>query len=369
VFETMRQLHPRGTANRGVCVDADGAVVGPDCVLIRRTPIGYRCVTRTAADDIQRVLLASEDNPDWLYEQGQRIAAALDRGEIALAQIYGLRIPISELDDRQLKRLAAITAFHKIGFDPDEPRIPAGQPGGGEWTTGGDAGVDAAALDTSDHGTLSVAADAHIAPVEDVTMPSQGSSDPGGDGPTVAERDLETKLIEAGYRLPLWAWAVVRALYRLFMAYGGDISVLLTYLEDRGLRLDELPAVIKSLFDPPRPLIELQTDKPPRGFDTANQLRAYLGDPPPGYEWHHIIEQNGQTREDLNTPEGIRTWIQNTENMVMIPVIKHYCINGFMSQTAPPKSGIVLRNTVRSMEPKDQRQMGIILLMLCRVIK
>src|SRR5262249_13792485 len=28
----------------------------------------------------------------------------------------------------------------KAGFDPNEPRIPAGQEGGGEWTSGGGAG-------------------------------------------------------------------------------------------------------------------------------------------------------------------------------------------------------------------------------------
>jgi hypothetical protein len=368
----MWRLQPRGATNRGVAVDADGAMLGPDCLLVQRTASGYRAVGLQPMCDMQRIVRLGKDDPNWLYQQSQRIADALDRREIALAQIYGLRIPVRDLDGGQLKQLAAIAPLAKAGFDPDEPRLPAGQPGGGEWTAGGDAGaarIDAVALDTSDHGTLPVAADAHIAPVEDTAMPGQGSGEPEGDSPTATERDLERKLIEAGYRLPLWAWAVVRALYRLFMEHGGDISVLLTYLEDRGLRLDELPAVIKSLFDPPRPLIELQTDKPPRGFDTANQLKAYLGDPPPGYEWHHIIEQNGQIRDDLITPEGIRTWIQNTDNMIMIPVIKHYCINGIMSSTFPRGSGIILRNTVRNMEPKDQHQMGIILLMLCRVIK
>jgi len=34
----MRRLHPRGRESRGVAVDADGAMLGPDCVLVRRTP-------------------------------------------------------------------------------------------------------------------------------------------------------------------------------------------------------------------------------------------------------------------------------------------------------------------------------------------
>jgi hypothetical protein len=131
----MYRLHPRGAANRGVCVDADGAILGPDWSLVKRTSAGYRVAPRDAARDIQKVLLIDRESPDWLYAQGQRIADALSRGEVALAQIYGLRIPIGYIDQRQLERLAAIATLAKAGFNPDEPRIPAGQPGGGEWTT------------------------------------------------------------------------------------------------------------------------------------------------------------------------------------------------------------------------------------------
>ena len=88
---------------------------------------------------MQRILRLDKDDPNWLYEQSQRIAAALDRGEIALAQIYGLRIPVRDLDGRQLKQLGALAPLAKADFNPDEPRLPAGQPGGGEWTTGGEA--------------------------------------------------------------------------------------------------------------------------------------------------------------------------------------------------------------------------------------
>jgi hypothetical protein len=132
----MYRLHPRGAGNRGVCVDAEGAMLGPDWSLVERTLGGYRVAPRIASRDIQKALRIDREGPDWLHAQGQRIADALSRGEIALAQIYGLRIPIGEFDHRQLKQLAAIATLTKAGFNPDEPRIPAGQPGGGEWTTG-----------------------------------------------------------------------------------------------------------------------------------------------------------------------------------------------------------------------------------------
>src|SRR5262249_15492345 len=119
MFDSMRRLHPRGAANRGVSVDAAGAMLGPNCTLVNRSPRGYRPISRTHAASLQKPLLDTDRDPDWLFEQCARIAEALDRGELALAQIYGLRIPINDLTDAQLKRAAAISEFSKSGYDPD----------------------------------------------------------------------------------------------------------------------------------------------------------------------------------------------------------------------------------------------------------
>jgi hypothetical protein len=119
-------------------------------------------------------------------------------------------------------------------------------------------------------------------------------------------REFNAHLVEVGYPLSQEMWSAARDLYRLFRDSGGNLEALYGYLRDRGLRLDELPDVLRSVFDPAKPLSALQTTKPPQGFDSEAALRAYLGDPPPGYEWHHIIEQNGQFRPDLTSSEGIR---------------------------------------------------------------
>jgi hypothetical protein len=86
---------------------------------------------------VQGLVLRDHQDPDWLFRQCDRIARALDDGQIALAQIYGLHIPLDELDDRRLAQLGRIAAFAKAGFNPDEPRVPKGDPHGGEWTNGG----------------------------------------------------------------------------------------------------------------------------------------------------------------------------------------------------------------------------------------
>ncbi len=130
----MRRLHPRGAANRGICVDAEGAMLGPDCILVRRSPHGFRGIEREHAQALQKCALMEGRDRDLLFRQSQRIAEALDKGEIALAQIYGLHIPVVDLDDRRLARISKIDFAR--GYNPDEPRIPKGNPHGGEWTTG-----------------------------------------------------------------------------------------------------------------------------------------------------------------------------------------------------------------------------------------
>jgi hypothetical protein len=120
-------------------------MLGADCVLVRRTPAGFRGVDRDEASAVQKCALDTFAERDWLFRQCERIAAALNKGEIALAQIYGLRIPVGELDERRLSRIAA-ARFAKTGFNPDEPRLPSGDPHGGEWTTGGGVAAEPADL-------------------------------------------------------------------------------------------------------------------------------------------------------------------------------------------------------------------------------
>jgi hypothetical protein len=145
MFDNMHRLHARGPTNPGICVDRDGAMLGPDCVLVGRTPRGFRGIGREAASALQKCAGIERDD-DWLFRQCEYIADSLNKGQIALAQIYGLRIPVGSVDDRLLKDLAA-ERFTKWSFNPDEPRLPKGDQHGGEWTTGADGG--AAALLTS----------------------------------------------------------------------------------------------------------------------------------------------------------------------------------------------------------------------------
>jgi len=129
-FENMRRLDVRGLASRGVAVDTEGATLGPDCMLVRRTAAGYRCLRREEAAMLQKVLFSGEeDAPDRLFTLSHGIARALGRGELALAQIYGLRIPIAELDSGQLRQLAGSERkTHGIGRSSALTQLPRASP-------------------------------------------------------------------------------------------------------------------------------------------------------------------------------------------------------------------------------------------------
>jgi hypothetical protein len=124
-------------------------------------------IGRDLAAALQKCALAEGRDRDLLFRQSQRIAEALDKGELALAQIFGLHIPVANLDDRQLARISRIS-FAKA-YNPDEPRVPEGNPHGGEWTTGGTSGAAPA-------GSADAGAD------NDDGGGDDGGGDDGGDG-------------------------------------------------------------------------------------------------------------------------------------------------------------------------------------------
>ena len=115
----MRRLHARSSSSRGVSVDVEGATLGPDCILVRRTPQGYRCVSQNEAAALQALVIDREDDPNWLFRQCHRIVKALTDQNLALAQIYGLSIPIVGLNREQLQKLASIARFTKANFNSD----------------------------------------------------------------------------------------------------------------------------------------------------------------------------------------------------------------------------------------------------------
>ncbi len=338
----MRRLYPRGRDSRGGVVDADGAMLGPDCILVRHDPGAYRCLAPAEAAAIQAAILGPGHPPDWLFQQSRRIAAALDQGEVALAQIYGLYIPIAELDDTGLSKLAAIASLIKAGFDPSEPRIPKGEPGAGQWTY----------------------EEGYAKPREDKGQPGAGSSggETGNEPPASAGGD------EAGgahpsmeYRLPIPAerpatatdrYAVVRQTARwlrqaaaLGALYAPEprVKAVLLVIEGTAWLAEYWPEIRSYYLDGSKSLAELQ---------------AAVDDRQPGYEDHHIVEGQYGSRSDQSNALRFGDRLESRENMVRIPKWSHVDISAWYSRLNP-QYGMTPREFLRGKSWAEQYAVGL----------
>ncbi|HLI11305.1 MAG TPA: hypothetical protein VKY65_06865 [Alphaproteobacteria bacterium] len=315
---------------RSAYLSEKGAFLGRGTPLLelRRDATDRSCWQPRPLEELERVLSAGYGVP---IDLGSRmgaldaVARALSAGDAARAAVALLHARLPPLPGpAAARRLAEADRLAK--YSPSQTRIPKGQAGGGRWTRDGEDDAD---------GT--------------------------------AHRDANALLQDIAYTLPPKEAELAKKLFALLKESPIDLAALWDALKAERLDFDNLHAVLKSAFDPPRTLAELQTARPPQGFTSWAALQDYLEPAPPGYEWHHIIEQ-AQTRPDLTSSEGRRKWIQNTENVVLIPVLKHMLISGYMSSVIT-KNGLRYRDAIRLHDPDIQREIGLGLLRRFGVLK
>jgi len=242
--------------------------------------------------------------------------AALDHGASPRALFETLR-----LDGRYIDAL-------EKRYNPDQPRVPAGHPHGGEWTSGdwSDAtNGDASSRNVpSQHQVLSDATPDNAwkpgaqyaanepppgighnqgPPLED---PPEGPKTPPPFNTRAFWSFIKVAtqwLVKAGWRpvLPI----AIRM--ELEATAGGRIGLFLATMETAYWTYRAYP-YIHSYFDPPK---------------TLEDLRNNIGR---GYDEHHIVER--WSRND-GVPEA---QIGSPDNIVSIPKLKHWEINSWLGK-------------------------------------
>lgn len=154
----------------------------------------------------------------------------------------------------------------KAGFRPEQPRVPAGHPDGGEW-------VD----EDGDADLILIGGD-----------PEDISKFPEKPPPTTRERNV---------------WAIRVAKY-----------LLETNVQFQTAR------VANWIWDHARDRIIAYQDEP----KYLDQLRRAVAEPKPGHDIHHIVEQT-PARRDGFAGERIEDW----RNLVRIPTYRHWQITGW----------------------------------------
>jgi hypothetical protein len=191
--------------------------------------------------------------------------------------------------------------LHKAGFRPDEPRIPAGNPDGGQWTDGGGSG--------SSSRTGSSDRPSRILQINDDDAPDIANH------PPLRPRDRYAIARSVLRRSPLGRAAL--AAWRIY----------------------ELANDAFAYFDDPKTLEELQ---------------QAAKEPKTGYDIHHIVEQTPGRRDGF--PE---TWIESPENKVRIPRFKHWEINRWYSTKNEEFGGMTPRTYLRGKTWQKRYEIGL----------
>ena len=249
-----------------------------------------------------------------------------------------------------------LAAAVKGGFDPNQPRVPAGNPRGGQWTDGGggqalsDASPDnfwkpdaqlAQAKKPKESGKPKKTRRRRL---KVPTVPrSQRRSGSPGPQPKVPLKRPTT--VHQRNRI---AKDVAKWLSRASkLPVPGQARVFLTVVEGAVWLYDHYDD-IEAYLDPPKTLKELQR---------AAKTRR------PGHERHHIVEQTPARQDGFP-----RSMIDDPENVVSISKLKHREISGHYQRKHKDLGFKSPRNHLRGKSWAERQELGIDTLRLFEVL-
>jgi len=203
--------------------------------------------------------------------------------------------------DRALKAL-------KYGFNPDQPRVPRGQPEGGRWTGDG-----------SSSGGIRLAGEI-----------------PTGDSPEFPKERPPTSQQRS---------AALRVAARLLARFGGPIGMII----EAGSWALRYSPLVEAYNDPPKSLEE---------------LRQAVSTPGLGYDIHHIVEQAQAERDGF-----AREQVDSPKNLVRVPRMKHWEINAWYQADNPDFGGLTPREYLSGRSWDVRREVGLEALRIHGVLK
>jgi hypothetical protein len=155
-FARAHRVVQRGAA--GLACDDDGVALGPmrlvEAVIDAAGCRSYRLRPAPEIAEALRLAYGSAPNEIERCQRGfARIAQLLTAGERAQACIHAVQLAFPEIAPAGMTKLARAASLQK--YNPNweqEPRVPGGNPGGGDWTNdgGGGAGTEASLRPAAD---------------------------------------------------------------------------------------------------------------------------------------------------------------------------------------------------------------------------
>jgi hypothetical protein len=193
-IDYLYRLSDRGGA--GLSCDAQGLALGSaELARVHLDDGGFRhCEVRSPGVLAQVLKAAYGPQPERvvqrLHRGLRRTAAWLEAGDLCQAGVEAVMLRIPDLTPTAVVKLAEFSGLEKRGAPwKDEPRLPVGRAGGGQWTTDGDgsAASEAALVDAP----LSAPAPVWTTPLAPRAAPEPTLDDgvyrPGSNGPRLIQ--------------------------------------------------------------------------------------------------------------------------------------------------------------------------------------
>lgn len=187
------------------------------------------------------------------------------------------------------------TLLAKAGFRPDQPRVPAGNPDGGQWTD------DLHRNPEGDEDDILLFSVSHDRPPQ---IPRERP-------PTIRERNR-------------WSVIVARTLFAGGILAGEVGEWVWEHAKDRIIAYQE----------------------PPK---TLEELRRAVGEKRPGFDDHHMVEQSPARQDGF--PESR---INGPDNVVRIPTYRHWQITAWYATKNDQFGGLSPRDFLRG-QPWEAR--------------
>jgi hypothetical protein len=239
-------------------------------------------------------------------------------------------------------------------YSPNQPRVPAGNPDGGQWTDGdGSSGASVPnstqPMGNIDFGDLPSFSDRfalfQITPSEidnsDYTQLAGDSPElPSSEPPEIPREKPKTSAERTAFMRAAANWLGRNSGLAAEIYVGAMNNV--EWLKDR------------------QDLIRAARDE----LKTYEELQAGVGQNRRGYDTHHVVEQTWAEYFGFS-----RSQIDGPSNLVSIPRLKHYQITGWYSAKADAFGGLSPREYLGDKSWDERRRVGLEALMKFEVLK
>ncbi len=251
----------------------------------------------------------------------------------AAARIAALRRRAWLAGDAFLAALDRYRALRAKEFDPNQPRVPAGSPEGGQWTNGeaGGGGWPVFDFGPIDLGPIDLGP-AELAPLAAAAGIGHNRGPLLDEPPQIPKEPPADRTSRLAKAKEAAKWLATFGARRI-----PQVAAALAAVEAADWLRAEWPS-IRSYRDPAR---------------TMDELLASAREPRPGYHRHHIVEQTWAERDGFP-----RSRIDSPGNIVSVPIYKHHQITGWYAQPNPKFGGLSPREFLKGKDWQTRSGVG-----------